>query len=124
MVLLLFACRNPQDVPGYVEGTAGFLPGGATCAGGAALARRPTGGLQGHPASKALLDSRMRGVQKSVKRPEGPRTMAWFLHQDRRQRHLKRGDFSVACGHEVGSAGTDDELNEAASGQKPARLGQ
>ncbi len=80
---VLFAGRNPQDVPGYAGGTAGFLPGGATSAGSAALARRPTGGSQRHPASKASSDSCMRGVQKSVKRPEGPRIMAWLLRQDR-----------------------------------------
>jgi hypothetical protein len=60
-VLVLFAGRNPQDVPGYARGAAGFLPGGAMSTGGAALARRPTGGLQRHPASMALLGSRASG---------------------------------------------------------------
>jgi hypothetical protein len=44
------------------------------------------------PASKATSDSCMRGVQNSVKRPEGPRTMAWYLRQDHR-RCLKRRQF-------------------------------
>jgi hypothetical protein len=41
--------------------------------------------------------------------------MAWLLRRDRRRR-LKQGQFSVACGHEVGSAGTDDKLNNKAAG--------
>jgi hypothetical protein len=60
-VLVLFAGRNPQDVPGYAGGAAGFLMGGAKSAGGTASARRPTGGLQRHPAPMALSDSRVRG---------------------------------------------------------------
>jgi hypothetical protein len=43
------------------------------------LARRLTGRSQLHPASKALSDSCMRRVQKSVKRLEGPGMMAWLL---------------------------------------------
>jgi hypothetical protein len=41
-----------------------FLTGGAMSAGCTASARRPTGRSQHHPASKALSDSHMRGVQK------------------------------------------------------------
>jgi hypothetical protein len=63
-VPVLFAGRNPQDIPGYAGGAAGFLKGGAMSAGGAASARMPTGGLQRHPAPMASLDSRVRGSQK------------------------------------------------------------
>jgi hypothetical protein len=60
-VPVLFAGRNPQDVPGYAGGAADFFKGGAMSAGGAASARRPTGGLQRHPAPMASSDSCVRG---------------------------------------------------------------
>jgi hypothetical protein len=60
---VLFAGRNPQDVPGYAGGAAGFLPGGATSASGAVSPRRLTGRSQRHPASMALSDSCMKGIQ-------------------------------------------------------------
>ncbi len=62
-VLVLCAVRNPQDVPGYAGGAASFLPGGATSASGAVSPRRPTGGSQHHPASMALSDACMKGIQ-------------------------------------------------------------
>jgi hypothetical protein len=62
-VSVLCAVRNPQDVPGYARGAAGFLAGGATSASGAASPRRPTGGLQRHPASMALSDACMKEIQ-------------------------------------------------------------
>ncbi len=68
---VLFVGRNPQDVPGYAGGTVVFLPGGATSSGGLVLARRPTGGLQRHPASMALLDELYREESNRCKEAGG-----------------------------------------------------
>ena len=70
-MLVLFVGRNPQDVPGYAGGVAGFLPGGATSAGSSASARRPMGGSQRHPASMALLDELYREESNKCKEAGG-----------------------------------------------------
>jgi hypothetical protein len=70
-VPVLFVGRNPQDVPGYARGTAGYLPGGATSTGGSAPARRPMGGSQCHPASIALLDKSYREESNRCKEAGG-----------------------------------------------------
>jgi hypothetical protein len=70
-VTVLFVGRNPQDVPGYAGGAAGFLLGGAWSAGGSALARRPTGGSQHHPASMALSDGSYREESNKCKEAGG-----------------------------------------------------
>ena len=65
--------QKSPGILGYAGGAAGFLPGGATSAGGSALARRLMGGSQCHPASMALSDWTDRSPT-GAKRPEGPKT--------------------------------------------------